>query len=278
MQRRVQSPYFARYNSYFNCIFLSIYTCAYKDGFRKAIVTYFKCVGLHTAASTCSTSDLLSVHFSAFVMVIRKMLEKCKDKLEECKELCSNLTISGNSDVLLFSDEYLAKINECTSFQQLFTILRKHWNWKEYSILKGIIAESGSEEARDELLKFEKLMGSYFGMKLISDKYSPGELPVHYVKLCITIDKPYKSLTLQDFDELRTFIFKHLDVQKYIALPFIKFLFSSLHLEWYIPMQAVSHVIKAVHQNKTLLIKNCIALIKIQDKTIMDTKQVGIYS
>ena len=76
-------------------------------------------------------------------------------------------------------------------------------------------------------------------MKLISDKYSPHELPVNYVKLCITVEKPYKSLTLQDFDELQNFIFEHLDVQNYIALPFIKFLFSSLHLEWYIPMQAV---------------------------------------
>ena len=217
-----------------------------------------------------ATSDL-SVHFSSFVMTIRKILEKCKDKLEECKELCSNLTISGDSDVLLFSDEQLVRINECKSFQQLFIILRKHWNWKEYSILKTIIAICNSEEA--ELNKFEKLMGSYFGMKLISDKYSPNELPVNYVKLCITIDKPYKSLTLQDFDELRTFIFKHLDVQKYIALPFIKFLFSSLHLEWYIPIQAVSHVIKAVHQNKEIFVQNSIVLVRIENKNILDVQR-----
>lgn len=195
---------------------------------------------------------------------------KCEDKLEACKELCSNLTISGNSDILLFSDEQLAKINECTSFQQLFTILRKHWNWKEYSILKGIITECGSEEARDELHKFQKLMGSYYGMKLISDNYLPSELPENYVKLCITVDQPYKDLTLNDYDELRTFIFKHLDVKKYIALPFIKFLFSSLHLMWYIPVQAVSHIIKVVHRNNQVLIQKSIVLIKIGDKIILD--------
>ena len=206
-------------------------------------------------------------------MTIRRILEKCKDKLEECKELCSNLTISRNSDVLLFNDEQLAEINHCTSFQQFFTILRKHWNWKEYSILKGIIAECGSEEAKDELHKFEKLMGSYYGMKLISDEYSPSELPVNYIKLCITVDQPYKDLTLQQYDELRTFIFEHLDVKKYIAQPFIKFLFSSLHLEWYIPMQAVSHVIRAIHQNKEVLIQKFIVLIKIGEKTILDTKR-----
>ena len=239
----------------------------------KLLTAAFSRLFAFIAEPTSSTSDLLSVNFSRFVMTVRKTLEQCKDKLEACKELCSNLTISGNSDVLLFSDEQLAEINQCTSFQQLFTILRKHWNWKEYSILKGIIAESDSLEAKGELHKFEKLMGSYFGMKLISDEYSPSELPVNYVKLCITIDQPYKDLTLQQYDELRTFIFEHLDVKKYIAQPFIKFLFSSLHLEWYIPVQAISHLIKAVHQNKGALIQKSVVLIKVGEKTILDTKR-----
>ena len=199
------------------------------------------------------------------------MLEKCADKLALCKEICSNLTI-GDSDILLFNDEQLDKVNKCTSFQQLFAILRKHWSWKEYSLLKTIITECDSEEAEVELDKFEKLMSSFYGMKLISDTYAPSELPENYVKLCITIDKPYKSLTLQDFYKLRTFIFEHLDVQKYITLPFIKFLFSSLHLEWYIPMQAVSHIIKMVRLNKNVLIQNSIVLIEIGDKSILDVQ------
>ena len=199
------------------------------------------------------------------------MLEKCADKLALCQEICSNLTI-GDSDILLFNDEQLDKVNKCTSFQQLFAILRKHWSWKEYSLLKTIITECDSKEAEAELDKFEKLMSSFYGMKLISDTYSPSELPENYVKLCITIDKPYKSLTLQDFYKLRTFIFKHLDVQKYITLPFIKFLFSSLHLEWYIPMQAVSHIIKMIRLNKKVLIQNSIVLIEIGDKIILDVQ------
>ena len=204
-------------------------------------------------------------------MTIRKMLEKYVDKLESCKEICCNLTIS-NSDILLFSDEQLDKINKCTSFQQLFTILCRHWSWKEYSILKTIITICDSEEAEAELDKFEKLMSSYCGMKLISEKYLPSELPVNYVKLCITVDKPYKSLTLQDFYELQTFIFKHLDVQEYIALPFIKFLFSSLHLEWYMPMRAVSHIIKMIHLNKRNLIQKSIVQIKIGNKIILNVQ------
>ena len=232
-----------------------------------------------TEQESVSTSDI-SVHFSTFVMTIRKMLEKCVDKLELCKEICSNLTI-GNSDILLFSDEQLDKINKCMSFQQLFTILRRHWSWKEYSILKTIIAECDSVEAEVELDKFEKLMGSYYGMKLISESYSPSELaefPENYIKLCITVDKPYKSLTLHDFYELRSFIFEHLEVKKYIALPFIKFLFSSLHLEWYIPMQAASHIIKTAHSNRTALIQKSIILIKIGDKSILDVQSKALHT
>ena len=226
------------------------------------------------------SSDLTSVHFSTFVMTVRTMLEKCADKLGSCKEICCNLTI-GNSDILLFSDEQLDKINKCLSFQQLFTILRRYWSWKEYSILKTIITVCESDEAEAELNKFEKIMGSYYGMKLISESYSPTELaefPENYVKLCITVDKPYKSLTLQDFCELRTFIFEHLEVKKYIALPFIKFLFSSLHLEWYIPVQAVSHVIKMVHLNKRAFIQKSISLIKIGDRSILDIQDDSLHT
>ena len=218
------------------------------------------------------TSADLSVHFSTFVMTIRTMLEKCADhreKLELCKEICCTLTI-GNSDILLFSDEQLDIINECKSFQQFFNILRKHWSWKEYSLLKTIITVCESEEAVGELDKFEKLMGSCYGMKLISEEYSPSELPENYIKLCVTVAKPYKSLTLQDYDELRTFIFTYLDIQKYVALPFIKYLDGSLRLEWYVPVQAVSHIIKMVHQNKEILVQNSIAMIKIDDKIILD--------
>ena len=205
------------------------------------------------------------------------MLKKCNDhdeKLKLCKDLCLNLTV-GDSDELLFTDEQLNKINKCTTFEELFIILRKYWSWKEYSLLKTIIATCESTEAEEELDKFEKLMSSYFGMKLISDKYSANcdELPANYVKLCITIDKPYKSLTLQDFHELQTFIFEHLDVQKYIASPFIKFLFSSLHLEWYIPKHVVSHITNMVHQNKKIFIQKSIVLIKIGDNSILDVQR-----
>ena len=204
--------------------------------------------------------------------------EKCDgDELQLCKEFCSNLT-TGNPDVMLFSDEQLDKMDKCATFKQLFRILRWHWSWDNYFILKHIITICDSEEAEAELDKFEKLKVSHLGMNLISRESLPAEMLKNYAKLCFTIKKNYKSLTLQDFGELKEFIFKHLGVEEYIALPLTEFWFDSLHLAWYIPMQAVSHIIKMIHLSKRVLIKNSIVLIKIGDKSVLDVENGSLYS
>ena len=203
---------------------------------------------------------------------IRKILDQnCIDKLEDCKEFCSGFTISGSSDVRLFNT---TEINQCASFKQLFAIL--HWSWEEYSLLKGIITECGSpKKAMEELYKFEKFMASYRGMKYICDKksltLSPEDYP-YYWRLYAIIEESYKDLTLDDITELQTFIFKHLDLHESTALPYLRFFYKSLHLEWYIPVQAVSHVIKMVHKNKKAFIQKSFVLIKVGDKTILDTQ------
>lgn len=103
------------------------------------------------------TPDPLSVHFSNFVTIVEEYLEKCLDKLEACKRICHNLTIGGDSDALLFNNEQLSKINECSSFRELFTLLRQHWNWKEYSILESIIVKSESDDAMLALQRFKQV-------------------------------------------------------------------------------------------------------------------------
>ena len=213
---------------------------------------------------------------------VRKILEeKCIDKLEACKTLCYTSDISDNSDVVLFSRELSAEIKQCTSFEQLFGILsfHKYWNWKEYTILKGIIGISKSKEAEDELDKFEKFMGTRRGMELVSEKFTLDELlkdDKDYEIMYITIDKMYNRFTLEDFYEIQAFICKHINVRKYLFLPFIKYLLGSLHLEWYVPIQAVSHIIKMIHQNKKVLVENSIVMIKIGDKTILDVQRESL--
>ena len=170
----------------------------------------------HTPSSAASsvvktmTPDSLSVQFSRFVATIEALLEKCHDKvkLEQSKRICSNLAVSSNPDELLFNDEQLQKINACSTFNKLFTILRKHWSVLDYSILKEIIITTDLKEAKDELQLFKTRMGSYEGMKIISENIQPDAISYEYITLTVIIDKPYRELTLEDFIKLRNFIFK----------------------------------------------------------------------
>ena len=222
--------------------------------------------------STVRTADPLSVRFSTFVATIEALLDKkCRNKLKQSKRFCSNLTISDSSDELLFNDEQLQKIKACSTFSKLFVILRKHWSWKDYSILTHIISITGLKKAKAEAELFEKRMASYQGMKIISEKISPDNIPQDYIRLKIIIDKPYQELSLQNFTELRKFIFSNLDVNQYIALPFIKFLFSSLHLEWYVLKKAASHMIKMAKQNEEIFMNNSVVFIQIDQSVVLDS-------
>ena len=180
----------------------------------------------HTSSSVASitikTADPLSVQFSTFVAAIEALLRQChdRDKLQLCMQFCSNLTISDNSDdKLLFSDEQLQKINDCTTFHELFMILRKHWSWQDYSILTHIIDISGLKAAKDELELFETRMATYQGMKVISENIPSENIPPDYIRLKVLIKKPYRGLTVEKYMELRDFVFKYLDINRYISLP-----------------------------------------------------------
>ena len=209
--------------------------------------------------------------FSTFIATVIELLEKSPEKLEACKQMCLHLTVSDNSSVLIFDHENLTKVNNCSSFRELITLLRQQLNWKEYSILTNIIGLSGSAEAKAELEKYRRIMSSHMGMKMISDKFPPSDLPHNYIKLSIIIDKAYEDFTVDDFNEIKDFIFKTLlDVHHYIALPYIKYLFSSLDLEWFVPVQAAAHIIKMVYKNEEIFKKNSVVYIQVGDKVVLD--------
>lgn len=222
---------------------------------------------------TVKTPDPLSAQFSTFVATIETLLaDRCDDKLEQSKRFCSNLTIGDNSDELLFNDEQLQKINACTKFDELFTILRKHWSWKDYSILTHIITNTGLQEAKDELELFETRMASYEGMKIISEDISPENISPDYIKLIVIIDKPYRELTFEKFTKLRDFVYRNLDIKHYTALPHIKYLLSSLYLEWYVLKKAAPYMIKMAQQNEEIFTSNSVVLIQIDQTVVLDCR------
>ena len=204
---------------------------------------------------------------------VEALLDKNNDKLEQSKQVCSNLTISGNAnDELLFNDEQLQKINACSTFNELFTILCKHWSWRDYSILTQIIAITGLKEAEGELQLFKARMASYEGMKITSGNIPPEAISHDYITLSVIIDKPYQELTLEEFTKLCDFIFKYLDIKHYIALPHIKFLFGSLHLEWYVLKKAAPHMVKMAQQNEKIFTSNSVVFIQVDQSVVLDCR------
>ena len=205
---------------------------------------------------------------------IEELLDKkCRNKLKRSKQFCSHLTIGDNSGVLLFSDEQLQKIHTCSTFSELFAILRKHWSCNNYSILTHIIS---FKKAKKEAKLFEKRMALYQGMKIISEKFSPDNIPEDYIRLKAIINKPYQELSRKKFAELQKFIFRNLDVNEYIALPFIEFLFSSLHLEWYVLKKAAAHMSKMAKQNEEVFVSNSVVFIQVDQLVVLDCKAAEV--
>jgi len=215
--------------------------------------------------------------FSSLLTNVVGYLDKsCSDKLEACKHFCSTLHISDNSDQLLFDDEQLKTINNCSSFQELFfaSQLRHHWDWAEYSILEHIIDLSKSKEAEDEFQRFGEFMASKRGMEIISDTVSIQNLPPKVKRLSVILNRPYAKLTAEQYLEIKNFIFATLDVEKYISYPYISFLFSSLRLEWYIPVLAADHIIKMARLHENELLSQFVTFVSIGDDIVLNT-QVG---
>ena len=222
--------------------------------------------------STIRTPGHLSVQFSTFVATIATLLNTfCTDKLEQSKQLCSNLTVSDSFDELLFNDEQLQKINGCSTFSELFNILRKHWSYNDYSILKEILTLTNLKKAKDELQLFKTRMASYEGMKILSENIPTEAISPEYIRLKVTIDKSYREITLEDFTKLRDFVFKNLDIKYYTALPHIIFLIGSLHLEWYVLRKAAPHMIKMAKQNKEVFTSNSVAFIQVDQSIVLDS-------
>ena len=214
-------------------------------------------------------------------MDIRSILSespKKKNNLKKCKELCIYLKASDSANALLFSPEKCTKINKCSDFRQLFEILNQHLNWDELSILTQIIDICGSDEAKQEFDKYKKKMAVSRALEIISStKSNP---PPGFERFCLKIDKPYKRLTVEEYEEIKEFIFKNLDTHRYVTDEYIRVLFDSLHLEWHVTSQATPHMIKRANAQKAFFKKSLIVFMQVGEKIIINihTKQTSAVS
>jgi len=225
------------------------------------------------------TIDKLRAEFGRLIMTIRRILSQCpnwENNLEACKELCVYLKASDNASTLLFSREKILEIDNCRDFREFFRVVNQHLSWDEHSILTEIIDECGSDEAEQELNKYKRKMAICKALEIISStKSNP---PPGFEKFCVIIDKPYKKLTVDKYEEIKTFIFNNLDTHRYVTNEYIRVLFDSLHLEWHVTIQAIPHMIKMAHERKSFFHSNFFVFLQIGKEVIISipTKKISV--
>ena len=204
-------------------------------------------------------------------MRIRRILSESpnwKNNLEACKEICMYLKASDNTSASLFSPEKASEINNCSDFRQFFKIVNQHLSWDEHSILTEIINECGSDEAEQEFNKYKKKMAISKALEIISSTES--KPPAGFEKFCVIIDKPYKQLSAEKYEEIKAFIFSNLDVYRHVTDGYIRVLFDSLHIEWHVTMQAIPHMIKMAHERRAFFIKNSFVFMEIGKEVVIN--------
>ena len=221
--------------------------------------------------------DKLIADFTTLLLTVCEILNDCpnhQDKLQKCKDYCSLLPMSDGSNELLFKAEKINEIKKSTNFKELFENIRLNMSWDEHSILTHIVHLCNSTEGQKEIEKFWKKMAVLQGLEIIFNipKHKPSE---EFIKFCIIIDKPYQSLTIEEYMNIKTYIFSILDIRDYVTFGFIKMLYSSLHIEWLVTIQAVPYMIKSACQNKNIFIKEKFVFMQIGTEVVIND-QVSI--
>ena len=214
----------------------------------------------------------LDADFTYLLLNVRHILSNSpnqQDNLEICKEYCSLLRVSNNSNNLLFKAENIAKIKECSDFKQLFEIVSLHMKWDEHCILTQIVNQCKSEEGQKEIEKFEKKVALYQALQIISS-VSKQNLSEEFAKFCVIIDKPYKNVTVDEYKNVKAYIFSNLNVYAHVTVGSIKMLYHSLLIEWIVTSQAVPHMIRSAHERKDVFIKRNFVYMRIGSEIVIN--------
>lgn len=223
---------------------------------------------------TLANARSLNTDFASLLMTVSAILDNSTDaesELDKCRNYCSSLRTSDNSDHPLFSPEDISMINNCTDFNKLFRILHWHLSWDEHSILTDIVAKCQSAKAQEEIENFDKKLAAICELEIVSN-IPEYDLPSEFKKFSVVINGTYKNLTASKYEEIKDFVFKQLDTKHYVATRCIKILFHSLRLEWCVAGQAVPFMISMAYQNKDVFIKEGFVFMQIGEDTIFDNQ------
>ena len=177
---------------------------------------------LHQSKPIVSVTSL-TADFTHLLIRVCHILSDSPDNLRMCIEWCCSVKIHARSAVLLHNEEKIAKIQKCKNFKQLFEIISHHMSWDDHSILTEIVNICECREGLQEVEKFQRKLALFQALQIMSIT-TKQKLSEDFVRFCGIVDKPYRSITFREYEEIKAYVFSNLDVSEYTTIGFLKML------------------------------------------------------
>ena len=155
------------------------------------------------------TVDNYMVEFSLLVSRISEIIQNlCGTKLASIKHGLAVVTVHKISSQSLFSDAELTFIKQSKGIYEIMEICRKHLSWRNYSLLKLIVKKSGSEEAKHELNKFQRVVSVRQKVKNLENNWlqDPKNYAEGFENMMVFLYEYYDDITVHQLDEAEKFI------------------------------------------------------------------------
>lgn len=213
--------------------------------------------------------------FCYFMIKVQIILSNCASETDfnHCKDYCSYLTISVANFGELFGPKEAEEIKNSLNFQQLFRTVKNYVNWDDYSILTYFIGICNSEEAEKEVEMFERKLAVYRGLEFIANTPEMNP-PSDYKRFLVIFNKNYRTLTVEEYEEIKKGIFHILDTHPRVTSNHIRVHLASIHLEWHVTIQAVDHLSQMVCLRTEELKKYSVVHVEIGSTVLLDDEVI----
>ena len=211
--------------------------------------------------------------FASILSLIEKILEKDEaENLSAIKSVCRYVTRSSDSGEPMFSEEQLREIRACANLQNILLKLRQHWRWDDHLLLTTILYRLDSEACEELLGRYQSKIDCQMRLEEIFNecKKQQQEIPEGFSKMVTIVNKKYLRITKEEYEQLKCFIAEHCGVEPYVLSPFLNMSQSSLLLEWFIPSNAIAHMVEISIKHKSVFIKQSFTFLQIADVIIFD--------
>ena len=246
----------------------------------------YDCVGEHNgelrkkdnSQTKITTPDEASIEFG---ILLRKVIIELKknetESLEIIKDLCPHFTAKNDKEVLLFSEAQLKAINACDDIKRMFNEnLRGCFRWDDLSLLETLVKLIGSSVCKSLLCKYQQSLNYKMKLKEIYEhcREEKSSLPEGYSAMVAIIKgKNFFDITLEEYNELKEFTSKHCGVDSSFLSPFAEASpYFSMLLKWFVPLSAVSYMVKMTSCSIDLFVKKDFLYLKISSVVIFDKR------